>query len=202
MMELCEQFFALNPPTRVKLANETLSGTLEALSSGAADLALGVVMTPSARVDFLQAPLGHLKFVFAVAPRHPLAKLPEPLKDNDIRQYRAVAVADSAQRGISMSIGLLVGQDVFTVTDMSAKLEAQIRGIGSGFLPTGLAQPYIDNGQLVVKRVERAEQQLEFRYAWRKAEKSSHGRALQWWLVQLQSPVTRASLLSGRGAAH
>ena len=197
MMELCEHFFALNPPTRLKLANETLSGTLEALSSGEADLALGVVMTPSARVGFLQAPLGHLKFVFAVAPRHPLAKLPEPLRDDDIRQYRAVAVADSAQRGKAMSIGLLLGQDVFTVTDMAAKLDAQIRGIGSGFLPTCLAQPYIDAGQLVVKRVERAEQRLEFSYAWRKPAKSTPGRALQWWLGALQSPVTRASLLSG-----
>lgn len=200
IMELCTQFFALNPPTRVKLANETLSGTLEALSGGTADLALGVVMTPNARVGLTEAPLGQLKFVFAVAPRHPLAKLPEPLKDDDIRKYRAVAVADSAQRGNSLSIGLLVGQDVFTVTDMPAKVDAQIRGIGSGFLPTCLAQPYIDAGQLVVKRVERAEQQLEFSYAWRKAGKSSQGRALQWWLAQLQNPVTRVALLSGYGA--
>ena len=95
---------------------------------------------------------------------------------------------------------MLVGQDVFTVTDMLAKVDAQIRGIGSGFLPTCLAQPYIDAGQLVVKRVERAEQQLEFSYAWRKAGKSSQGRALQWWLAQLQNPVTRAALLSGDGA--
>lgn len=202
MMELCTQFFALNPPTRLKLANETLSGTLEALSSGQADLALGVVMTPNARVGLTEAPLGQLNFVFAVAPRHPLAKLPEPLKDEDIRQYRAVAVADSAQRGISMSIGLLVGQDVFTVTDMPAKVDAQIRGIGSGFLPTCLAQRYIDAGQLVVKRVERAEQQLDFSYAWRKSSKSGQGRALQWWLAQLKNPITRAALLSGHGVAR
>ena len=202
MMELSAQFFALNPPTRLKLANETLSGTLEALTSGAADLALGVVMTPNARVGLTEAPLGQLKFVFAVAPRHPLAKIAEPLRDDDIRQYRAVAVADSAQRGKSLSIGLLVGQDVFTVTDMPSKVDAQIRGIGAGFLPVCLAQPYIDAGQLVVKRVERAEQQLEFSYAWRKSGKSGQGRALQWWLAQLKSPQTRAALLSGHGATR
>ena len=42
VMELCEAFFALNPPTRLRLREETLSGTLEALTSGQADLALGV----------------------------------------------------------------------------------------------------------------------------------------------------------------
>src|ERR1035437_888413 len=32
VMELCESFFSLNPPTRIRLRDETLSGTLEALT--------------------------------------------------------------------------------------------------------------------------------------------------------------------------
>ena len=47
VMELCDSFLALNPPTRFKLRDETLSGTLEALTSGQADLALGVVLDAS-----------------------------------------------------------------------------------------------------------------------------------------------------------
>ena len=47
VMELCASFFALNPPTRVKLRDETLSGTLASLTSGQADLALGVTETAS-----------------------------------------------------------------------------------------------------------------------------------------------------------
>ncbi|MCM2341655.1 LysR family transcriptional regulator, partial [Rhodoferax sp.] len=42
VMELVDSFFAQNPPTRIRLRDETLSGTLEALTSGEADLALGV----------------------------------------------------------------------------------------------------------------------------------------------------------------
>jgi DNA-binding transcriptional LysR family regulator len=42
VMELCEHFLVQNPPTRIRLRDETLSGTLEALTSGQADLALGV----------------------------------------------------------------------------------------------------------------------------------------------------------------
>ena len=44
VMELCEAFLALNPPTRLRLRHETLSGTLNALTSGQADLALGVLL--------------------------------------------------------------------------------------------------------------------------------------------------------------
>jgi DNA-binding transcriptional LysR family regulator len=198
VMELCDAFFSLKPPTRVRLRAETLSGTLEALTSGQADLALGVVIVAHATAGLHREPLGSVRFVFAVAPHHPLARAPEPLSDDVIRQYRAVAVADSTQHGSGLSIGLLAGQDVFTVTGMPNKLDAQIRGLGAGFLPTCLAQPYIDTGRLVVKRVERPGQQVQVSYAWRKSGRPSHGRALQWWLAQMQSPVTRAALLGER----
>lgn len=198
VMELCDAFLQLNPPTRLKLRGETLSGTLESLSSGQADLALGVVMDGNTHTGLLRESLGTVQFVFAVAPHHPLAQHPEPLSDAVIRQHRAVAIADSAQRGMALTIGLLAGQDVFTVADMPAKLDAQIRGVGAGFLPTCLAQPYIDTGRLVAKRVERAEQQVQSCYAWRKGSQAEQGRALQWWLTQLQTPVTRAALLGER----
>ncbi|MDD5175216.1 MAG: LysR family transcriptional regulator [Sterolibacterium sp.] len=198
VMELCGDFFALNPPTRLKLRAETLSGTLEALTSGQADLALGVVVANTTTSGLQREPLGSVRFVFAVAPHHPLAQMPEPLSDELIRGHRAVAVADSAQRGSGISVGLLPGQDVLTVTDMPTKLDAQIRGLGAGFLPTCLAQPYINTGRLVVKRVERVEQLIQVSYACRRSGKSGLGRALQWWLSQLQSPVTRAALLGER----
>ena len=176
VMELCKDFLALNPPTRLKLRDETLSGTLEALASGQADLALGVVMDTGTAAGLQRAPLGTVRFAFVVAPHHPLAHAPEPLSDEVIRRHRAVAVADSIQRGGGISVGLLAGQDVLTVTSMPAKLDAQIRGLGAGFLATCLAQPHIDTGRLVVKRVERAEQQLLVSYAWRKSGKSEQVR--------------------------
>jgi len=129
------------------------------------------------------------------APHHPLSSTAEPVPDEVIRQYRAVTVADSVQRGAGMSIGLLAGQDVFTVASMPAKLDAQTRAMGVGFLPTCLAQPYIDTGRLVVKRVQRPEYQVQVSYAWGKGAADSQGRALRWWLGQLQKPVTRAALL-------
>lgn len=197
LMELCDAFFAMNPPTRLKLRDETLSGTLEALTSGQADLALGVVLDAKATVGLERRPLGAVGFVFAVAPNHPLALAGEPLSDDVIRQHRAVALADSVERGGGLTVGMLAGQDVFTVSDMAAKIDAQIRGLGVGFLPKSLAQPYIDTGRLVVKRVERADHELQFFYAWRGSGKAAQGRALQWWLEQVNSPLSRAALLDG-----
>lgn len=197
VMELCESFFALNPPTRLRIRTETLSGTLEALTSGKADLALGVVAEAGATAGLQMKPLGVQHFIFAVAPHHPLARATEPLSDEVIRQHRVVAAADSVQRGRGMTVGLITGQDVFTVSTMQGKLDAQLRGLGCGFLPAGLAEPYVETGRLVAKRVERSERQIHASYAWRKTASASRGRALQWWLEQLENAHTREALMSG-----
>ena len=202
LMELCASFLSLNPPTRLKLRDETLSGTLEALTSGQADLALGVILEAGIPSDLMREPLGTVVMLFAVAPHHPLATLPEPLSDDTIRRHRAVAVADSAQRSAGITVGLLPGQDTFTVTGMHAKLDAQLRGLGCGFLPSCLAGRYVESGRLVARRVERAESRVHAGYAWRKQAPSRAGKALRWWQERLASPVTRAALLgerSGRG---
>ena len=203
VMELCEKFFSLGPPTRLKIREEALSGTLLALTSGQADLAIGISLDVSpgsasnlASNSILQSKLlGLINFVYAVAPHHPLAKAAEPITDEMMRQHRVVAVADSVQRGAGMSIGLLGGQDVFTVPGMLAKLDAQIRGIGGGFLPEYLARPHINTGRLVEKSVVRTPRVVRASYAWRISTGAKPGRALHWWLKQLENPKTRSALL-------
>ena len=194
VMELCESFFTQNPPTRIKLRDETLSGTLETLTSGQADLALGVAdSTTNAGIQSKH--LGDVHFVYAVAPHHPLAGAPEPLKDELIRQHRAIAVADTITRGGGMTFGLLGGQDVFTVATMKDKLDAQLRGLGAGYVPERMAHAFIEAGRLVVKQMDRPQRIVRVNYAWRSAARATPGRALAWWLNQLESPATRTALL-------
>jgi len=199
VMELCENFYALNPPTRIKLRDEVLSGTLQALSTGQADLAIGVAMAPDGAAGLQGAALGAIQFIFVVAPHHPLARAPEPLSDELIAQHRAVAAADTVLSGNGLTFGILSGQDVFTVASLQAKLNAQLRGLGVGFLPESMVRQHVDVGRLVVKKTCRPERVLTTSYAWRTPSASGPGRALQWWLAQLQSPATRTALLIHRG---
>lgn len=196
VMELAEAFYALEPTTRLRLREEALSGTLEALVSGRADLALGVVVEPGTTAGIVSHELGDLRFVYAVAPHHPLASLPQPISDEVLLKHRAVAVADSAQqRGGVLTLGLLAGQDVCTVATMRAKLDAQLRGLGGGFLPEPMARPYLESGRLVARDVQRPSRTIRMNYAWRSVGNLGPGRALQWWLAQLESAATRTALL-------
>lgn len=200
VMDLSQAFYASNPPTRLRLRHEALSGTVYSLTSGQADLAIGVPNNASTGVGLRMAELGPvMPFVFAVAPQHPLAHAPQPLTDEVIQAQRAVAVADSIPQGHGITIGLLAGQDVFTVPSMLAKLEAQLRGLGAGFLPEPLARPYLKSGALVACQVLRPQRVAHMGYAWREHAQikgqPTGDRALQWWLMQLQHPRTRLALL-------
>ena len=198
MLELVEAFYALAPPTRLKWSDGILSGPAEALARGQADLAIGVGSTLPNVAGLQCAPLGDLRFVFALAPHHPLAQLPEPLSDAALRAHRQIAVADSARRS-SVTMGILAGQDVFTVDNMRAKIQAQLRGLGGGFLPEPMVRPYVQAGRLVVREVARPARNVRLNYMWGGpglgAPSRAPGRALQWWLAQLQGEATRRALL-------
>ena len=200
VMDLCQHFYDGNPPTRLRLKDEALSGSLYALTSGQADLAIGVGVMENVSPGLRFEDIGPVvKFVFAVAPMHPLASAVQPLSDAVIRAHRAVAVADSIPQGNGITIGLLAGQDVFTVPSMSAKLDAQLRGMGAGFLPEPMARTYIERGELVACQVLRPQRSGHIGYAWRQSPQGQSGpngeRALQWWLTRLSQPQTRQALL-------
>ena len=99
-----------------------------------------------------------------------------------------------------VTVNLLAGQDVLTVSSMRAKLEALLRGLGCGYLPEALARAQVEAGRLVQKETARQTPVAQLHYAWR-AERGALGlgRALQWWLAQLESPTTRKALLERHG---
>ena len=206
VFELCEAFFALEPPagppTRLRLRSEILAGTWETLSSGMADLALGchadAAVPAGSGID--SHALGEIDLVFVVAPHHPLAQASEPIADSEIARHRAIAVADTAQRATPVTLNLLPGQDVLTVATIPAKIEAQLRGLGCGFLAEPMVREHVQAGHLVTRRVQRARPTVRVLYAWRSPVSATGrpappGRALRWWLEQLERPATRQALL-------
>ncbi len=210
MFELIEAFYAQRGPanqepgqgpgTRLRLRSEIMAGLWEALVSGQADLAIGVMMNTQPQAGIELRLLGEINFVFAVAPHHPLANAAEPLSDAQIMAHRAVAVADSAQRLSPVTVNLLPGQDVLTLPTMAAKTEALLRCLGCGFVPEPQVRDHLRAGRLVAKVVQRTRLPAPFGYAWRGAattqpRKAPQGLALQWWLAQLESPTTRHALL-------
>ncbi len=179
---ILDKFYTQDFGTRIKLLREVYGGGWDALMSGRADISVGAPGDAPPGVGYAARPLGKLQFHYAVAPHHPLANMPEPLQNQDIMRYRSVSAADSSRSLPPRTSGILSGQDVLTVPDMDAKLQAQISGLGVGYLPKVLAERYAAIGQLVIKQVAEPKPEVTSFLAWR----TDGGKAQQWLIKELQ----------------
>jgi len=182
LLQVVRDFYAEGHPTRIRLLSEVLGGVWEALVTQRADIALAEV-SASGAMGISHRPLGQLPFVFAVAPDHPLAREPQPVKLTALRQQRWVVIADSSRSMRPRSSGIEGAADVLTVAGLQAKLRAQEAGVGVGFLPSWIAQPAIDQGRLVPLKVAAPKPRLQLSVAWRP---QGMGPAGHWFVERLQ----------------
>jgi DNA-binding transcriptional LysR family regulator len=175
-------FYELRMDTRLRLSTEVLGGTWDALIARRADLVVGAAGEPPQLPQIVARPIGTLRHVFAVAPDHPLAKLPEPLSLETVARYRGVVISDTSRELQPRSVAVDDGQPCLAVPSLAAKLAAQCEGLAAGTLPECLAQRAIDEGKLVARRVTGMRELTHCYLAWRADEA---GRALHWWVEQL-----------------
>ena len=195
LFELVESFYAergIGASTQLRLRTEVLTGVWEALVTGHADLAIGLTGDTGAHVGIEVRPLGEVPFVFAVAPHHPLAHGPNrwPTKRSSATARLRWPIRRNAWPRPPTTCS--AGKTCSPSTSMQAKIEAQVRCLGCGFIPEPLARTHIRNGVLVVRRVQRGDPNVRMSYAWRadavgQPHKAPQGLALQWWLRQLDS---------------
>ncbi|TMS56876.1 LysR family transcriptional regulator [Imbroritus primus] len=192
LLPVIQDFYADNQATRLRFAKEVLGGTWDALVSNRADLLIGGAYDVPSSQGYQTRPLGQLPFVFVVAAQHPLATVPGPLSGPTIAQHRSVAVGDTSRNLPARTHGIMAGQDVLVVPTMRDKVDAQVRGLGCGWLPAPLAQPYIESGALVPKETLEVRAPGTFQVAWRTANR---GKALQWWVKKLEDTRLAEALL-------
>lgn len=176
-------FDKLKSGVSLRITQEVLDGTWDALKDGRADLIIGATNEPPLIPKLRWIELGVMEWVFAVSPRHPLAKAREPLDRDAISAHRSVVVADTSHRQMGRSYGVLGGQPVIAVPTMRAKVLAQSEGLGVGWVPRHRASAFIESGQLLAKQTADPREPNTLYAAWRG---DGAGAGLAWWVEQLQ----------------
>lgn len=186
IQDLLANFFQeFGDRTRIRLSQEVYGGCWDALANDRADLVIGAPSGIPAGGGYATQPLAEVEFVFVLAPDHPLAQLPEPLSPGDIKKYRAVSAADSSRSLSPRTSGLISGQEVLTVYDMWQKRQAQIKGLGVGFLPRYLVRRDLDAGRLVARQVQEMKEPASLMVAW---PVGYLGKASAWCREELAKP--------------
>lgn len=188
---LIERFHAEGRPTRLSVHEEVLGGTWEALRLGRADLVIGAASRPSLP-DVRTRAIGEVEQVFCCAPGHPLAQAETPVAPETVRQHYAVAVADSSRASPPLTTGLLDDQLTLTVDSMHQKIEAQVAGLGVGFLPRHRIRELLASGALLTIELMTPRPGFTTWMGWRAGDE---GRALDWFLRALDPPLPFSNLL-------
>ncbi|HEY0505621.1 MAG TPA: LysR family transcriptional regulator [Lysobacter sp.] len=194
LLPVIRAFDALKSGVTLRITHEVLIGTWDALRDGRADLVVGATNEPPVIPGLRWFELGVMDWVFAVSPRHPLAKAIEPVEAAAVTQHRAVVVADTSRRVDVRGYGVLGGQPSLAVPSMSAKIDAQREGLGVGWLPRDRVASLLDRGELVEKAMADPREPNLLYVAWRG---DHQGRALDWWLAQLKNKRLASRLVKG-----
>lgn len=180
--DLIEEFQTIQPKTQIRLSEEVLSGSWDALIDGRCDLVVGAEGAAPASGYALHA-LGQVVFEFVVAAGHPLTQLAMPLPASAIQDYPTVIVADSSQRLPTRSAGLLDGRSRIYVPSIEHKIAAQCKGLGVGYLPRHRITQELAQGKLEILTLDVSRPPVEISVAW---QRSNTGKGLKWFVDRLK----------------
>lgn len=180
--DLIKAFLCIQSKTEIRLSEEVLGGSWDALSDDRCDLVIGAEGAPSGP-GFALHSLGKVDFAFAVAAGHPLAKLPMPLPASAIQGYPTVIVADSSRRLPVRSSGLLDGRSRIIVPTIDHKIEAQCKGLGVGYLPCHRIRQELAEGKLVLLTLDTPRPPIDISVAWHRGDT---GKGLMWFVDRLK----------------
>ncbi|QFI53387.1 LysR family transcriptional regulator [Aeromonas simiae] len=167
--------------TRLRFRAEVLAGSWECLEDGRADLLIASLNSDSMMSGIKHQLLFEDVMLYVAHPDHPLHKEAEPLSDETLRRYRAIAVADTALRKPALTYRLLDKQPRLTVSTMEEKRAALLAGIGVGTMPLRWVKEDIDAGRLRVISPE-YRHQIQVVLAWRR---DVMGKAKSWLVREI-----------------
>ena len=178
LLQQINAFNQLDKRVAITISEEVLGGTWDALIAERCDLALGASGDLPKGI-FEYRLMGEVEFVFAVAKDHPLRFHKGAIDAAAIAAFPTIVIADSSLSAPARSSGLLESRQIIRVPNAIAKIQAQIAGVGVGFLPKHLIQNEIASEELIILDCSVPRPNIPLYIAWRK---NNSGKALQWFV--------------------
>ena len=165
------------PTCQITVTTEVYNGVGDAIINNQANIAIGApdTLLDGGGIDYTE--IGAIRWAFAIAPDHPLAFVPEPIAESQLRLYPNIMVEDTAHT-INKKVGwLLHGQESILVPDFNTKCQCQILGEGIGFLPDYMVREAMTQSLLVTRQIHNPRQDSRMLLA---TQHSATGQVTQW----------------------
>ncbi len=165
------------PTCQITVTTEVYNGVWDSIINNQANIAIGApdTLLDGGGIDYTE--IGAIRWVFAIAPTHPLAFAPEPISESQLRLYPNIMVEDTAHT-INKKVGwLLHGQEAILVPDFNTKCQCQILGEGIGFLPEYMTREAVEDGLLVTRPINNPRQDSRMLLA---TQHAATGQVTRW----------------------
>jgi len=153
LMAALRQLEQAYPTLRIELETERMTGAVDALRDERVDVAVALLLDGRPQ-DLEVAAFTPIEIVFVVRVDHPLAQAPAPVSSALLRAHAQVVLRDSSRSVGPTSVNVLAGGLRWAVTDVQAKREIILAGMGWGGLPRHLVAEALGAGRLVSLDVE------------------------------------------------
>lgn len=157
------------PFTNFNFTRQVYMGVWDSLLHGECHLAIGATGTESLDNMINIFPLGEVSWIFVAAKNHPVTQIEGPLSNESLRKFPAINVEDTSVHMNKRVAWLLPSQSEIIVPNISTKLACHLKGLGIGFLPKSICQPYLDSGDLIACQVVNERKPSPLSLAWKKA---------------------------------
>jgi len=179
---ILKAFHALNTGVQVNLSEEVMGGSLEAIIDERADLVIGGPPAVMKIAGLKFEPLLESQWMFVVCKDHPLTRCALPLSEGDIKPYPSIVISDSSRHSPIKPHRAFDKQTVVRVANMQQKIDAQLQGVGVGFLPQHKIQAHLNSGELLSLAIDKKAPKTTQYLSWRSNNK---GKALRWFVAQM-----------------
>ena len=157
VMPLLEVTQTKFPDTQIILKQEYLTGAVEALHDGEADLAISidsVQMMNDSSLDYVKIYQG---FMTCVASPRLLTRHADLQFAEELRNEYQILVQDTGQGTKGRDFGVQTGQRRWYVNDFSTKKTLILGGMGWGRLPNNIIEDELEDGSLVKLKLKDAQ---------------------------------------------
>jgi len=148
ILPLLEKIQNEYPDTQVIIRQEQITGAIEALDKGQADLAISIVINEAItnqKYDLLNI---HQGSVLSVAAPKLLNRHPNLSKARQLEKEYQIVLQDSGNQSKAQLFGVQTGQRCWYVNDFSTKKMLTLNGMGWGNLPKHLIEQELKSGEL------------------------------------------------------
>lgn len=197
VLGLLSRFFSDCPATRLDLHFEAVSGPLERLYDGDADLILHRVDKNDDRLEWVD--LAKVPFVPVVAPGFLREPVPRALKPMQLRDYTQCVMRDTARHSPAQDYFTVAGARQCTVADQLMKKEIILQGMGWGHMPRFLIEDELHDGSLLSIANRHLPGSVEELVAARRTDRAQGPVSNRLWqYLQDAAPALRRALAASK----